>query len=89
MKNSATMAPASDVAFTPSVKAVQERRGSRRVFERMEAHSGWSSTITPDLAAFIANVRSFYFATSSKDGQPYVQHRGGPPVSYVCSTKSA
>ena len=70
--------PASDVAFTPSVKAVQERRGSRQMFERMEARGGWPSTITPDLAAFIANVRSFYFATASKDGQPYVQHRGGP-----------
>ncbi len=79
MKKSATTAPSSDVAFTPTVKAVQERRGSRRMFERMEARGGWSSTITPDLAAFIASVRSFYFATASKDGQPYVQHRGGPP----------
>ena len=78
MKEFAPTAPASDVAFTPSVKAVQERRGSRRMFERMEARGGWSSTITPDLAAFIADVRSFYFATASKDGQPYVQHRGGP-----------
>jgi len=78
MEESATTTPTSDVAFTPSVKAVQERRGSRRMFERMEAHGGWSSTITPDLATFIANVRSFYFATASKDGQPYVQHRGGP-----------
>ena len=79
MKESPTAAPASDVAFTPSVKAVQERHGSRRMFERLEALGGWSSTITPDLAAFIASVRSFYFATASKDGQPYVQHRGGPP----------
>ena len=78
MKNSATTTPASDVAFTPSVKAAQERHGSRGMFERMEAHGGWSTTITPDLAAFIANMRSFYFATASKDGQPYVQHRGGP-----------
>src|SRR5208337_4707121 len=79
MKESASTEPASDVAFTPSVKAVQERRGSRRMFERMEGRGGWSSTITPDLVAFIANVRSFYFATASKDGQPYMQHRGGPP----------
>ena len=78
MKDSATTAPSSDVAFTPSVKAVQERRGSRRMFECLEARGGWSSTITPDLAAFIASVRSFYFATASSDSQPYVQHRGGP-----------
>lgn len=69
----------SDIAFTPSVKAEQERRGSRAQFERMEKAKGWSSTITPDLAAFIAEARSFYLATATADGQPYVQHRGGPP----------
>ena len=78
MGESATTMPSSDVAFTPTVKAVQERRGSRRMFERLEARGGWSSRITPDLAAFVASIRSFYFATASKDGQPYVQHRGGP-----------
>ncbi len=70
--------PSSDVAFTAAVKAVQDRRGSRAAFERMEARGGWPSVIAPDLAAFIAKVRSFYLATASKDGQPYVQHRGGP-----------
>jgi predicted pyridoxine 5'-phosphate oxidase superfamily flavin-nucleotide-binding protein len=70
---------ASDVAFTASVKAEQAQRGSRAQFERMEAIRGWPSTITPDLAAFIAGVRSFYLSTASADGQPYVQHRGGPP----------
>lgn len=69
---------ASDIAFTASVKAEQRRRGSRARFERMEAAGDWPSTVTPDLAAFLADVRSFYFATSSADGQPYVQHRGGP-----------
>lgn len=70
---------ASDIAFTPSVKAEQAKRGSRRQYERMERLRGWSSTITPDLAAFVADVRSFYLSTTSADGQPYVQHRGGPP----------
>jgi predicted pyridoxine 5'-phosphate oxidase superfamily flavin-nucleotide-binding protein len=70
---------ASDVAFTASVKAEQARRGSRLQFERVETIKGWPSTITPDLAALIAGVRSFYLATASADGQPYVQHRGGPP----------
>ncbi len=68
----------SDIAFTPSVKAEQSRRGSRSQFERMEKMKGWPSTVTPDLAAFIADARSFYLATASADGQPYVQHRGGP-----------
>jgi predicted pyridoxine 5'-phosphate oxidase superfamily flavin-nucleotide-binding protein len=71
--------PSSDVAFTPAVKAVQERRGSRGHFAEMEQKGGWRTAITPDLAAFLAEARSFYLATASADGQPYVQHRGGPP----------
>jgi len=67
----------SDIAFTPSVKAEQARRGSRAQFERVEKMKGWPSTIKPDLAAFVAGARSFYLATASADGQPYVQHRGG------------
>ncbi len=69
----------SDVAFTPAVKAVQEKRGSRRAYARMEEKGGWRDTVTDDLAAFIAHRDSFYFGTASADGQPYIQHRGGPP----------
>lgn len=64
-----------DIAFTPAVKAAQERKGSRAIYAGMEM----GETIDPNLAAFIAGVRSFYLATASKDGQPYIQHRGGPP----------
>ncbi len=71
--------PSSDVAFTPVVKAFQEKRGSRASYAKMEAKGGWRTTVTPDLAAFLAEVRSFYLATASAEGQPYVQHRGGPP----------
>ena len=75
-----TPRPSSDVAFTPAVKAAQERRGSRASYAGMEARGGFRTTITPDLAAFLAaETRSFYLATASADGQPYVQHRGGPP----------
>jgi uncharacterized protein len=73
------MTPSSDVAFSAAVKAVQARRGSRDHFARMEAKGGWRTAITPDLAGFLAEVRSFYLASASADGQPYVQHRGGPP----------
>jgi predicted pyridoxine 5'-phosphate oxidase superfamily flavin-nucleotide-binding protein len=72
-------APSTDVAFSPSVKAVQERRGSRSAYERLERNGGWNTKIDSALAEFIAGMRSFYLATASKDGQPYVQHRGGPP----------
>ena len=68
-----------DIAFTPAVKAVQERRGSRATYARLEQNGGWGAKIDAVLAKFIAGMRSFYLATASKDGQPYVQHRGGPP----------
>ncbi len=68
----------SDIAFTPAVKAVQERKGSRRGYARMEEKGGWQSTITDDLAHFISERDSFYLGTASADGQPYIQHRGGP-----------
>jgi predicted pyridoxine 5'-phosphate oxidase superfamily flavin-nucleotide-binding protein len=68
---------ASDIAFTPSVKLEQTRRGSRKAYARMEQGEGWSTTITDDLRAFLAERDSMYFATASAAGQPYVQHRGG------------
>ncbi len=68
----------SDVAFTPSVKAVQVRKGSREAYAHMEERGGWPTTITPDLAAFIQARTSIFIATANADGQPYIQHRGGP-----------
>jgi predicted pyridoxine 5'-phosphate oxidase superfamily flavin-nucleotide-binding protein len=70
--------PTSEVAFTASVKALQQRHGSREAYARLERRGGWQATVTPELAAFIAGRDSFYFATASAAGQPYVQHRGGP-----------
>lgn len=69
----------SDVAFTPAVKAVQTRKGSRRAYARMEESGSWETRITPDLAEFIAAQTSVFFATANNEGQPYIQHRGGPP----------
>jgi len=71
--------PSSDVVFSDAVKREQERRGSRGRFARMEARGGFRREIDADLAAFIARRDSFYFASASATGQPYVQHRGGPP----------
>lgn len=70
---------ASDVAFTPAVKAIQSRKGSRSAYARMESQGGWATAITPDLAAFIAAQTSVFLATANAQGQPYIQHRGGPP----------
>ncbi|QLH38776.1 MAG: pyridoxamine 5'-phosphate oxidase family protein [Defluviicoccus sp.] len=69
----------SDVAFSPSVKAVQTRKGSRRSYSRMEERGSWQTTITPELAGFIARQTSVFLATANAEAQPYVQHRGGPP----------
>ena len=70
--------PVSDIAFTPAVKALQERSGSRKSYARMEQKGGWKNEVTPDLAAFLAERDSFYLATASAEGRPYIQHRGGP-----------
>ena len=69
----------SDIAFTPSVKAMQTRLGSRAVYARMESGEGWQTVITPDLATFIAAQISVFLGTANGAGQPYIQHRGGPP----------
>lgn len=68
---------ASDVAFTPAVKAIQARKGSREAYGRAEQR-GWRTEVDENLEAFLADANSFYFSTASADGQPYIQHRGGP-----------
>lgn len=70
---------ASDIAFTPTVKAIQACKGSRAAYARMEEKGGWNTTITPDLAAFIAEQTSVFLGTANAAAQPYIQHRGGPP----------
>ena len=69
---------ASDIAFTPAVKAIQARKGSRLGYSRMEKRGSWETQITPELRDFIAAQTSFYMATANAQGQPYIQHRGGP-----------
>jgi hypothetical protein len=75
---SATHTFSSDVAFTPAVKAIQTAKGSRQAYAHVEERGGWRTEIDEHLAAFLADVNSMYFATASADGQPYIQHRGGP-----------
>jgi len=73
--------PISDIAFTSAVKQAQKKRGSRRAYTRMEQpgrQGPWQDVITSELAEFIAERDSLYLGTASADGQPHVQHRGGP-----------
>jgi uncharacterized protein len=73
-----TQTYSSDVAFTPAVKAIQARKGSREAYAHVEQNGGWRTEIDENLSAFLADTNSFYLATASHDGQPYIQHRGGP-----------
>jgi hypothetical protein len=68
----------SDVAFTPAVKAIQAKKGSREAYAHVEQNGGWRTEVDDKLAGFLANTNSFYMATATADGQPYIQHRGGP-----------
>jgi predicted pyridoxine 5'-phosphate oxidase superfamily flavin-nucleotide-binding protein len=63
-----------DVMFSPAVKAEQSRLGSREAFEDRD----WQTEITDDLRQFLAAIDTFFLATASADGRPYIQHRGGP-----------
>jgi len=69
----------SDIAFTPAVKARQEALGSRAGYEKAMSRRDWSDRITPELARFLSQRDSFYLASVNGEGQPYIQHRGGPP----------
>jgi uncharacterized protein len=68
-----------DIAFTDSVKAAQEHNGSRAHNERLQSNFGPNDQLGPRETDFIAQRDTFYLATVSETGWPYVQHRGGPP----------
>ena len=72
-------ANASDLAFTPAVKAIQSEKGSRGTYARMESSGGWETLVTAQLREFLAGLAMFYLGTANSLGQPYIQYRGGPP----------
>jgi len=72
------MSYSSDLAFTPAVKSVQTRNGSRRAYAHMEESGSWETRITAELKQFIEAQTSVFLATANSEGQPYIQHRGGP-----------
>ncbi|QVL32708.1 pyridoxamine 5'-phosphate oxidase family protein [Telmatocola sphagniphila] len=69
----------SDVAFTPAVKGIQQAKGSRASYARVEQGRGWQTRVTPDLAGFLSGLDMFYLGTANAEGQPYIQYRGGSP----------
>lgn len=68
-----------EIAFTDTVKRVQEKQGSRRSYARMDGDVETNVRLSEREAAFIAARDSFYMATVGETGWPYMQHRGGPP----------
>ena len=67
------------IAFTEAVKEAQRRNGARGAGERLENHPATRDALTPELVRYIGDRDSFFMATASREGWPYVQHRGGPP----------
>lgn len=67
-----------DIAVTPAVRVAQDANGSGEAMRRRSARRP-AGALSADEAAFIATRDSFYLATVSETGWPYVQHRGGPP----------
>lgn len=70
---------ASDIAFTPAVKAIQTDKGSRGNYARVESGGSWETEVTPELEAFFVDLDMFYLGTANAEGQPYIQYRGGSP----------
>ncbi|MCX7302853.1 MAG: pyridoxamine 5'-phosphate oxidase family protein [Hyphomicrobiales bacterium] len=68
----------SDVAFSDAVKAIQSRKGSRNAYAHQEQRGGWATKIDAPLKTFIEAQTSVFLATANAEGQPYIQHRGGP-----------
>src|SRR5690349_8080799 len=67
----------SDIVFTPAARRAQAERGSATRYDERAA-AGFPNAVTPELAAFIAEQDTAFLATTSAEGQPYIQHRGGP-----------
>jgi uncharacterized protein len=68
-----------ELAFTPSVQAVQAARGSRETYARYIAQGPANDRLTPEVAAFLASLDGCYLGTVGSNGYPYIQFRGGPP----------
>ena len=67
----------SNIIFTPAARRAQAERGSAGAYDNRFA-AGFPTTVTPELAAFIAEQDTAFLGTASAEGAPYIQHRGGP-----------
>jgi len=65
------------IVLTPAARREQEKRGSAKGYAR-KIEAGYPDRVTPDLAGFLAELDTAFLATTSAEGAPYIQHRGGP-----------
>ena len=72
------MTSSAEIIFPPRVREEQRRRGSRQAYEAREHKRGWPDEVRPDLEAFLATLDTAFLGTVSREGRPYIQHRGGP-----------
>src|SRR5690349_22242460 len=72
------MSTPAEIVFPASARRMQERHGSRGTYAKRDQPDGFRRVVDEDLAAFLAELDSFFIATATADGQPYIQHRGGP-----------
>jgi len=79
MTKSPTLPPTANTVFSAATRLIQTRKGSREAYRRMVEKRGWRGVIDADLREFVESSTSVFLATASADGQPYIQHRGGPP----------
>jgi uncharacterized protein len=68
-----------EIAFTPFVIAAQEKRGSRKTYEKYIANGPANDLADAKVKAIIARLDGFYLGTMNSNGYPYIQFRGGPP----------
>lgn len=67
-----------DYLFSPAVRAIQKSLGSSALISKLESMGHWTAELSSNQMSLISDMESFYFGTASKDGEPYIQHRGGP-----------
>lgn len=79
MEEAAKTTDPSDASCSPATNAAQERNGSRCTYTRTERNGGWETSVTAELAEFLAELDMFYLATATAHGQLDVQYHGGPP----------
>jgi predicted pyridoxine 5'-phosphate oxidase superfamily flavin-nucleotide-binding protein len=73
------MSTPAQIVFPPSARRMQERYGSRAAYaKRDRPEAGFPREVDEQLTEFVAGLDSFFIATATPDGRPYIQHRGGP-----------